>query len=371
MSIISGNIRAALVASAVMGLPALPAGADEAEGGSEESFPYVEGELGLELGDDYTFRSTDPANRLNDLYFLGELGLKFGLTRIFSINAGVTVRSVLDPRPATDRYFGDLGLYVDTLNLQADIGDATLVAGKYGPGFGTAWDITPGVYGTDFAEDYELAEMIGVGAAYTFRSMYLGAITLGGNVFFADTTFLSDSLFTSRGPLHLSDGGAGNTERLDNVSFTLDGTEIPSLPGFSWHLGYRHLSAGVGDVSNENGFAAGLAKEFEAGNGVTVVANGEVAYFDGFGGTGLDALYLTSGFGVAFGPWHGELAGTVRRLEGAGVWTTDHIIQVSGGHEFENGVDISLGYAYSRDGGAANHTVGLRLTKAFEFSTRN
>lgn len=68
--------------------------------------------------------------------------------------------------------------------------------------------------------------------------------TLGANLFTADTTFLSDSIFTSRGRLARADGGATNTGRLDNFSFTIDGEEIAALPDFSWHLGYRHLQPG-------------------------------------------------------------------------------------------------------------------------------
>lgn len=134
--------------------------ADEAAAPAEEIFPYVELELETTLGDDFTFRSNDPGAEINDLFPEAALAVKIGLTPIFSINAGLTLEPVRDPEPFEDRVFRDIGLYVDTLNLQADVDNLSLVAGKFGPGFGRAWDNTPGIYGTSFAEDYELSEQI-------------------------------------------------------------------------------------------------------------------------------------------------------------------------------------------------------------------
>jgi hypothetical protein len=336
-----------------------------------ESYPYIEGELELELGNDFVFRSDDPAGEINDLFFEGALGVKLGLTPIFSINGGLTAEPVEDPEPFEDRYFGDIGLYVDTLNLQADLGNLTLLGGKFGPGFGRAWDITPGIYGTDFAEDYELSEQIGFGAAYRFETATLGAHTLGANLFFADTTVLSDSIFTRRGQLSIDDGGASNTERLDNFSITLDGEEFPGLAGFSYHLGYRHLSAGLGDAADEDGFVAGLARESKLANGMVVTVNGELAYFSNFGGSLDNAVYATAGLGLASGPWHGEIAGTIREIDFDGGGSgTDYLAQVSAGYTFDNGFDVSLGYGYAREETVDSHFVGLRLAKSFQFSGR-
>lgn len=374
----TNRISTLLASALVLGLTAAPAfaadpAAVEAPAEAPARYPYVEGTLDLELGDDWVFRSDDPANEINDLYFTGGLGLKFVLTPVFSINAGLTLEAVADPLPFEDRFLGDLGLYVDTLNLQADLGSFTFLAGKFGPGFGTAWDNTPGVFGTVFAEDYELAEQLGFGAAYTFDAGDGGKHTLGANIFYADNTFLSDSVFTRRGRNVVANGGAGNTGALDNVSVTLDGAEIAALPGFSYHLGYRHLSAGIAETADENGFVAGIARETEVSSGLVVTATAELAYFsDAAGVAGDDALYATAGLQLKRGPWHGELAGTLRSIDFAGpTRDRDHIAQASVGYEFENGIDISGGYAHVREAAVDRHVLGLRLTKSFEFSTKN
>jgi hypothetical protein len=231
--------------------------------------------------------------------------------------------------------------------------------------------VTPGIYGVDFAEDYELAEMLGFGIAYTIEGTAMGNIALGANIFFVDTTVFSESVFTNRGRTTLAAGGAGNTEQLNNFSITADIADIPSAEGVSLHFGYRFLSAGVGDVSDESGFVFGMAHESELSNGMTLGLNGEVAFFDGFGGTGDDVMYATAGLSLVSGPWHGELAASVRNTDffGGGA-ANDRLFQASAGYEFENGVDFSIGYKFDTDAGTENHTVGFRLTKAFEFSTK-
>lgn len=85
-----------------------------------------------------------------------------------------------------------IGLYMDTLDLEANLGNWTFTAGKYEPNFGFAWDITFGPWGSRYAEDYELTERMALGAAYTFNTSF-GKHTLAVNTFFADTTIFSES----------------------------------------------------------------------------------------------------------------------------------------------------------------------------------
>lgn len=362
-------IKAMYLAAA--GLVVVSAGSAQSAEQEGAIYPYVEGALELTLGNDRVLGSDDPGNEINDLYPEAALALRFGLTPNLAVNLGLTLEPVLDPLPFEDRAFGDLGLYVDTLNVEATAGGFTVVAGKFGPGFGRAWDNTPGVYGTDFAEDYELAEQIGFGGSYAFETAAAGTHAIGANVFFADTTILSDSIFTRRGRLSTAAGGAGNTGRLDNFSVTLDGGDFPSIPGFSYHLGYRHLSAGLGDLGSENGFVAGVAKETELSSGLVLGLTGEIAHLSNAGGSLDSATYFTPGLSLAFENWHGELSGTVRRINfDGGGGDTDHLVQVSAGYTFDNGIGLSAGYAFVRDAGVRSHVVGLRLSKTFEFSTR-
>ena len=50
--------------------------------------------------------------------------------------------------------------------------------------------------------------------------------------------------------------------------------------------------------------------------------------------------------------------------------TSDHLVQVSAGYGFENGIDVSAGYAHVREADLDYDIIGLRLTKSFEFTSR-
>jgi hypothetical protein len=364
------NKNALLIAAGLaFALPTAALAADDAkpaQAAETPNYPYIAGKLNLEFDNDWLFHSQDPSAEFNNLYLSSNtLEVKLGLTQVFSVNLGLTLEQVKDPTPPKDCTMCNIGLYMDTIDFQADVGDWSFTAGKHEPAFGFAWDIAPGVFGTNYAEDYELSEVWGLGAAYTFNTDF-GKHTLAVNTFFADTTVLSESLFTNRGRAHLADGGAGNTGRLDNFAVTLFGEEIPSLPGFKYNLGYRHLSAGSGDYGDENGVIAGVAKDTEIGDGVTFGVLGEVAYFSNYGGADDNAVYATLGTSLKRGPWHGELTGEIRHFQVEG---TDHLVQVSAGYGFESGYDLSVGYAFEHVGGIDNQTLGVRLTKCFNFAT--
>ena len=337
-----------------------------------QSYPYIEGELIWELQGDFTTDSDDRDAELNDIFGYLEVAASLYLSDKFQVNFALIGEPVLDPGPREDRFFEDHGLYLEALNAQYNFSENTnIVAGKFGPGFGTAWDATPGIYGVDFAEDYELAEFIGVGLNHTFDGGSFGEVTLGANIFFADTTFLSDSIITRRGQTDIADGGAGNTEELDNFSITLDGTELPTMEGFSWHLGYRHLSAGLGDVDDEQGFVAGFIQETDFGDERSAVFNLEVATFDNFGGSADDVNYLTAGLTLADGPWHLDLAGTLRDIEvNGGPDSDDVLFQASVGYTDQHDIDWNVGYKYAEEGGVQSDTFGIFITKAVEFSSQ-
>ncbi len=339
-----------------------------ASAASAETASSWEGEIGLEFGVDTTFRSDDPDAELTDIFGTAELALRLRLTEGAALNFGATAESVLDPRPGKDRTFGDIGLYIDTLNVELEAGPAVLTAGKFAAGFGTAWDTIPGIWGSDLAEDYELSEQLGLGLSWDLGETPVGALTFGVNVFTADTTALSDSAFTKRGRLARADGGAGNTGKLNNVSLTLDGADIAAAPGLSWHLGYRQLKPGLGDSASERGMVFGLAQSFDLANGTELTVGGEVARLRNAGGGADRADYATLGIGLARGSWHGEIAASSRKTRlGAGGSERDTLVQVSGGYTWENGIDLSLGYARISEAGAKSDTIGLRLTRSFIF----
>ena len=206
--------------------------------------PHIEGELSVEIESDNVFKHDDPAAVIRDSYATIGLAAGFIFSPNFSVQAGFTVEPVDEEPPAGELNFHGHGGYIDTLYAQYEVGNFRLFAGKFGSSFGQAWDLTPGLYGTAFAEDYELAEVVGLGGAVSMEGSPLGNLILSANVFTADTA-LTKSIFFSRPENRVSGGGVGNTGNLDSYSVTLDGSAIPLLGGqVAWHLGVSSLTKG-------------------------------------------------------------------------------------------------------------------------------
>lgn len=325
--------------------------------------PIIEGEILFELQNDYAFDSDDPSAEINDLFTTIEAALALNLSEVFSVQSLFVLEPVRDPTPFDDRYFEDHGLFVEELYLQAQFDNFRIFGGKFDASFGTAWDKTPGIYGVDFAEDYELVERIGGGFSVSAGQTLLGDVTATTNIFFADTSVLSESTFTNRGRNRKSLGGASNTNSLESFSVTLDGENVAALPGVTYHVGYRHQAAGTGDAGDEDGFVAGLQKAFQLGDDLVLETIVEGVYLDNAFGGPDDTIYFTAGGALISGPWNLSSSFTLRDTDVvAGPDTNDRLVQVSGGYTFSNGLTADVGYRYSREAKVETHIFGFLMT---------
>ncbi|MDE4133836.1 porin [Phaeobacter sp. QD34_3] len=302
-----------------------------------------EGEI--ELGNEQVVSSDVAANEIRDTYLVVTATGTYSFGNGVEFFSTLTAESVIDP--VADRTFEDIGLYVEEIGFSFGIGEATTVTiGKLHPVFGTAWDDAAGFFGSSLAEDYELAEQIGVLADVELE----GAGTLSFGLFYADDTGLSRSWGEDRGRNRASAGGAGNTGELDNFAIQW----AYNVGETRFHIGARHLSASVGDVDDEQGIVAGIGHSFAGG--VDVFA--EVASFSNFGGGVDDATFVTLNAAYGTGPW--SFSGTLaqRDLETAG--ETD-LVSIGVDYEFQSGVALSGALARVEDTGVEDTILGLSV----------
>lgn len=240
--------------------------------------------------------------------------------------------------------------------------------GKFTQTFGIAWDTAPGIWGTDFAEDYELSEQIGIAADAGFGSATAGRHTVTMGTFFADTTVLSESAVANRGRTRRTDGGAGNTENFSSYALALEGSEIAALPGFGYHLAYASRGTGQPGETRETGFAAALSYAAMI-DGIDVAPLVEWVRFNDRDGTpGTDVTYLTTGIGLTWGKWNLALSRTAREQEAAGGSDSDdNLAQISAGYAFDNGIGFNIGYRHSKESGRATDTYGFLVDYAVAF----
>ena len=340
----------------------------------EKNEARFEGELSVEFESDHTFKSGDPNAEITDSYPTIGLGASWIFNQYFSVNGSFTAEPVIDAAPGADRKFGeDVGLYVEEIYAQFQLGGARLFAGKYNPSFGQAWDLTPGLYGTGFAEDYQLTERAGFGLGYSLGGSALGDMDFTANLFTVDNTELSNSFFNRRGRTTIASGGAGNTGELDNYSLTVDGRNLPFLPGIAWHVGYSHQAKGktTADLSDENALVAGLYGSHTLSENLSFEWVGEVASIENVGGGLNNVIYYTLGGVVTFAEkFNLAVAHTTRSFDiSGGSDFDDTSTQISVGMEVYDGWTVDVGYTIAEVENVESKTIGVLLAKTFEFST--
>jgi hypothetical protein len=303
----------------------------------------------VELGVDTTFHSDDPAAEFSDVFAKFDLAVAYALTDRLSAFAKVALEPVISAED--DRAFDDMGAVVNTLGLRYEADRFALAAGKIAPAFGIAWDVTPGYFGTSLAEDYETSKAIGAAVDLPV-DVVNGQLQMA--LFYIDDTRLSDSFGTRRGRLRRSDGGAGNTGKLNNIALHWQ----QDFGSTTLHAGARHLQAGNGDVSDETGVSLGVTH----GWGDNIEVMGELATFNGFGGSGEDVDFATLGMAYSRADWTYSAAATLRD-EDAG--SAEHIVSVGADYDFDNGAVFSSGLAFTKEDGASARALGLSITMPF------
>lgn len=266
-------------------------------------------------------------------------------------------------------------MFAEEIKLNFESGPWAAWAGKFNPGFGSAWDYGRGIWSEDFAEDYEITEKLGIGAAYTFETQHSGNHTLSATTFFADTTFLSDSVITKRPRVKLSDGGASNTEDFGSFTVALDGETLGGVENLSYHLGFRFLgeedaAPGAG-TDDETGVAANINYATPISDDVAVDILLEYAGIQNFGGAAnTDHNYYTASIVTTImEDWNVTAGYTLRDIDapGSGSDFDDYLFQLSGGYDFGNGLTAEAGWRSSEEADADTDILGFlfRYTRAF------
>lgn len=329
---------------------------------------WVTGAVSVEVQNDGTFHSDNPDNQRNDLYATIEPGVTAHFTPEFSFTAHAVFEPVREPDPGKPRYFDGHGLYVDELHLDYRTDRFALFGGKFTPNFGKAWDTAPGIYGTDFAEDYELVERVGFGGSVKFASEETGVHSLAVNLFFLDTSPLSGAIITSRHRIRKNDGGPSNTESPISVSAAIEGA-LPAPTELTYHIGFVSQAKGEGNTADERGLVFGLSRNFKA-RATTVTPMAEYVHFWNADATADQSRdYLTTGVRLGIHSWNTAAVYSLRKSDYvASPDTTDWMFQLSAGYGFPFGMTLDLGWRMLDEDGTTSHTIGTLLTYNLEFA---
>ncbi|MET0155115.1 MAG: hypothetical protein ABW189_03300 [Rickettsiales bacterium] len=333
--------------------------------------PSVGGEAVFEFQLESGQRSDNPGDERTNIFGRTEVAPTVTINDHFYVDGVGVLEPILAPPPGEDAFMESEGAFIEELKLNYVNGPYHIFVGKFNPGFGIAWDYGRGVWGEDFAQDYEMTEKLGAGASATFGSDDVGQHTVTGTSFVADTSFLSESAITSRGRTRRADGGASNSDDFSSFTLSLDGDQAAGVENFSYHLGYRHVAAGDVNVgaSDENGVAVNVNYTVPLTKRIQSDILLEFAGIDSVDGSPDDARYYTASvINKIDERWNVTLAYTKRDVRVRGAQDSrDHLFQATGGYDFGNGLTVEGGWKQTEEAGVDNNVVGglARYTKSF------
>lgn len=327
-----------------------------------ETFPRIDGAVPIEIQDDLNHRSDNRDNEHNQLSTKIEPEATLHFAPWLSLFAHAVIEQLRNPGPGEDRIFDDQGAFIEDLFVEYHAGWLVLRGGKFTPAFGVAWDIAPGVYGTDFAEaGYELAERIGLAAGKSLDFGRNGAHKVTAHTFFRDTSLLSESTGRGRGTTDLVDGGPGNTEKFNSWAVTLDGSDVAGQKGLGYRLAFIRQAPGRTEQSDEKGISAALFHELHLGAGFTLSPLLEWVHFDDADGIAEQKRnFVTVAGRLGWSRWNISLAHTSRITKASGANEVDDFqAQVSIGCEFDFGLSVDAAWRIANEAGIETRRLGL------------
>lgn len=329
----------------------------------------VSGEIGFELQGDWNYDSDDRANQNNSLNPTIEPSVTFQLAPRWSVFAHAVMETIGDPAQFENRLVEDVGVYVEDLFVEYAGDRFGAKAGKLNPGFGIGWDNAAGVYGTDFAEDYETSERIGVIASWKLADGENGTHVVSGSSFFADTTILSESALTGRGDTRKEDGGVSNTESFSSFLIAVNGEGIPVGGQLGYHFSYMQQAKGTDGTADEKALAAAVFTQLDLGNGFSFQPMVEGVRLINAGGVDTEnKSYLVLSGQLDWNNWNLAVAHTERMTERENA-SDDHdsLFQISAGYAFDFGLTLDIGWKIAEEANSETRTLGILAAYTLEF----
>lgn len=355
-----------------------------AAGEAGEQFPRIEGQIVIEIENDWNYDAPDSDDKLNNLYSTTEGDFNLFPTEALPglfVNLHLTWEEVNDNFKGDNRYFASQGVFVENLSLNYETDWWSAIGGKFGPNFSLAYDAAPGIYGTDIPEDeIEVSERIGFGGSVTYNAETYGAHTLSGSTFYLDNTILSGStLYTSRPRVKKNQGGPSNTGSLESFALAIDGAGIAALPGFNYQVGFLHQDVGRVDddgvvlpgseTADENRVV--VAGQWAVGvtEDITVTPLLEwVRFWNAEGYDDEDRNYLTASALLEYGNWNVSVATTQRWTDPKdGGSSNDYQWSMTAGYLFDFGLELDIGWKVLSDDGGSYRTLGALASYVYEF----
>ena len=278
------------------------------------------------------------------------------------------------PAAAHDKVFKDHPLFIGTLTFNYDSEAFSAYIGKFNPVVGFNYHDFPGMYISQTVEHYGIRERVGFGMEVRQDLEDYGQHSLHVSSFFADTA-LSDSVLRQRGNNSKEDGGASNTEEFESYSISVAGKDFYSLDnniveGLSYRVGHATQAAADNNSRDEYRYSVSVGYKHIFSRNLNARLVTEHMAINNLGGEkSHDRSYNIMALRFNYKSWNWGTAYTFidNTAEEEKENHDGHIVELSAGYKFDNGVSLDVGYKRADEENEESERISSVIKYSYEF----
>ena len=306
----------------------------------------------------------------NDVTTQVSWGTYVWFTPELTMNVNLTLDQVEQPTDNNQWFMYGEGITAGDVWVEWSDQRTGIIGGRFTAPFGIAPLVLPGVFDTNFVNNYSFGGLMGGLGTLSTGDEGGGIHALNAAFFGVDTTFLADGIFASPA----TPSGPGTGGGVDSWMIGYSGVNIPLLfPTLQVNVAYINFGDGVGAPAQQQGFDAGFYWQYVIDNDGTDTLDAKywsigplfeyVRFWNTNGVADADAEYYTFGLITNYGNWQADATLGWQNLDTPGSPAQDNFLFTANvGYNFFGPQSLlQVGYAYQEVAGVVDHQVGMQV----------
>ncbi|MFM8642346.1 MAG: hypothetical protein ACKOEP_05855 [Phycisphaerales bacterium] len=287
-----------------------------------------------------------------------------------TMNVNMTFEQVENPQSNNQWFMYGEGVTAGDVWVQWSDQRTGIIGGRYTAPFGLAPLVLPGVFDTNFVNNYNFGGLMGGLATLSTGDEGGGIHALNAGFFGIDTTFMADGLFASPA----APSGPGTGGGVDSWVIGYSGANIPLLyPTLDINIAYINFGEGIGASAQQQGFNAVSYWQYMINNDGNETLDAKywsigplfeyVHFWNNNGVQDASADYYTFGLITNYGNWQADATVGWQNLVDPGAGNQDNFLFTANlGYNFFGPQSlVQVGYAYEESAGTIDHQIGIQV----------
>ena len=287
-----------------------------------------------------------------------------------TMNVNMSLDQVEQPQANNQWFMYGEGVTAGDVWLQWSDQRTGIIGGRYTAPFGLAPLLLPGVFDTNFVNNYNFGGLMGGLGTLSTGDEGGGIHALNAGFFGIDTTFMADGIFASTA----APSGPGTGGGIDSWMIGYSGANIPLIfPTLDVNIAYISFGEGVGTTAQQQGFNAGAYWQYIINNDGNDTLDARawsigplfeyVHFWNNNGIEDASADYYTFGLITNYGNWQADATVGWQNLTDPTSGNQDNFLFTANvGYNFFGPQSlVQVGYAYEESAGVIDHQVGIQV----------